>query len=138
MLYPVSMLLYSFIYTFPLISNVSLSIYSTVSMTSILPYDSDRPPPGQPGSQSDAVAARRHGSRSREANSFRNAWIPTGPAPSHGRPGADTTIPGTARSTPKAYRYGLETTTLRRLVPVDALGIRPMHGTTTRKGAGSK
>ena len=29
--------------------------------------------------------------------SFRNAWIPTGPAPAYGRPGADNTIPGTAR-----------------------------------------
>ena len=67
---------------------------------------------------------------------FRNAWIPTGPAPPHGRPGADTTIPRTARSTPKAYRYGPETTTLSRLVPVDAPWLKPMHGTTTRKGAG--
>jgi len=69
---------------------------------------------------------------------FRNAWIPSGPAPPHGRPGAETTTPRTARSTPKAYRYGPETTTLRRLLPVDASGLKPMHGTTTRKGAGPR
>ena len=34
----------------------------------VLPHDSDRPPPGGPGFQSDAAAARRHGSRNREAN----------------------------------------------------------------------
>ena len=36
----------------------------------------------------------------------------------------------------KAHRYGMETTTLRRLLPVDAHSARP--GTTTRKGAGPK
>ena len=34
----------------------------------VLPHDSDRPPPGGPGFQSDAAVARRHGSRNREAN----------------------------------------------------------------------
>ena len=34
-----------------------------------LSSDSDRPTPGLPGSQSNAAAARRHGSRSREAKS---------------------------------------------------------------------
>jgi hypothetical protein len=104
----------------------------------VISHDSDRSPPGIPGFQSDAAAARRHGSRNREAQTFRNEWTPTGPAPAHGRPGADTTIPRTARSTPKAYRYGPETTTLRRLLPVDASGLKPMHGTTTRKGAGPR
>ena len=33
----------------------------------VLPHDSDRPPPGGPGFQSDAAVARRHGSRNREA-----------------------------------------------------------------------
>jgi hypothetical protein len=70
--------------------------------------------------------------------SFRSVWIPTGPAPAHGRPSADTTFLELPESTPKAYRHGPETTTLRRLLPVDALGIDPMHGTTTRKGAGTR
>ena len=70
--------------------------------------------------------------------SSRTVWIPTGPAPAHGRPGADTTFLELPESTPKAYRHGPETTTLRRLLPVDALGIDPMHGTTTRKGAGPR
>ncbi len=69
---------------------------------------------------------------------FRNAWIPTGPAPAHGRPGADTTFPELPDSTPKAHRFGPETTTLRRLLPVDVLGLDRMHGTMNRKGAGPR
>ena len=70
--------------------------------------------------------------------SFGTAWMPTGPAPIYGRPGADTTFPGLPDSTPKANRVGPETTTLRLLLPVDALGLDPMHGTTTQKDAGSR
>ncbi len=67
--------------------------------------------------------------------SFGTAWIPTGPAPTYGRPGADTAFPELPDSTPKAHRLGPETTTLHRLLPVNALVLDPMHGTTTRKGA---
>jgi hypothetical protein len=44
-----------------------LALGPRVHQGTILPHDSDRPPPGEPGFQSDAAAARRHGSRSREA-----------------------------------------------------------------------
>ncbi len=70
--------------------------------------------------------------------SFGTASVPTGPAPAHGRPGADTTFPELPDSTPKAYRLGPETTTHRQLLPVNAQGHDPMHGTTTRKGAGPR
>ena len=50
--------------------------------------------PGLPGSQCNAAAARRHGSRSREAN-FRSVWIPTGPALRTTRRGHH--LPGTAQ-----------------------------------------
>ena len=42
-----------------------------------------------------------------------------------GRPGADTTFLELPESKHKANRYGMETTTLRRLLPVDAHSARP-------------
>ena len=65
---------------------------------------------------------------------LRSVWIPTGPALRTTRRGHHhLELP---ESMHKAHRYGMETTTLRRLLPVDAHSARP--GTTTLKGAGSK
>ena len=89
--------------------------------------------PGLPGSQSNAAAARRHGSRSRVASSQER--VDTHGASSQDDP-ARTPPLELPESMHMAHRYGMETTTLRRLLPVDAHSARP--GTTTRKGAGSK
>ncbi len=80
------------------------------------PFDSDRPPPGRPGSQSDAAAARRHGSRRREAKVSGLRGYPRGQLQHTDDLARTLPFPELPDSTPKAYRHGLETTTLRRLL----------------------
>ncbi len=91
----------------------------------LYPIDSDRLPPERPGSQSDAVAARRYeaGAGRRKFRDY--AGYPRGQLPYTDDPARTPPFPKLPDSTPKAYRLGPETTTLRRLLPVDALGLRP-------------
>ena len=73
--------------------------------------DSDRPPPGKPGSQSDAVAARRHGSRSREAKVSGTRGYPRGQLPHTDDPARTPPFPELPDRRPRLIDTG------RRLPP---------------------
>ena len=64
-----------------------------VNQGTALPSDSDRPPPWRPGSQSDADAARRHGSRSREARVPGTRGYPRGQLPHTDYPARTPSFP---------------------------------------------
>ena len=70
--------------------------------------------------------------------SFGTASVPTGPAPAHGRPGADTTFSGTARLDAQGLSTRAGDYHLSSAASGQCPRARPMHGTTTRKGAGPR
>ena len=77
----------------------------------VISHDSDRSPPGIPGFQSDAAAARRHGSRNREAKCSGMSGYPRGQLPHTDDPARTPPFPGLPDRRPRLIDTG------RRLPP---------------------
>jgi hypothetical protein len=77
----------------------------------VISHDSDRSPPGIPGFQSDAAAARRHGSRNREAKRSGMSGYPRGQLPHTDDPARTPPLPELPDRRPRLIDTG------RRLPP---------------------
>jgi hypothetical protein len=92
--------------------------------------------PGLPGSQSNAAAARRHGSRSREANS--QECVDTHGASSQDDPARTPPSWNCLNRSTRLFDTGWRLPPFVGCFRSTPTVLDPMHGTTTRKGAGPK